>query len=61
MERGRHLHRGLQLRGRMPLHLLLTSNGRRVQGHHRRHIDKGCHGDTSLDGLNAALIVYTPT
>ena len=24
------------------------------------HVDKGRHGDTSLDGLNAALIVYTP-
>jgi hypothetical protein len=24
------------------------------------HIDKGRHGDTSLDGLNAALAVYTP-
>jgi hypothetical protein len=24
------------------------------------HIDKGRHGDISLDGLNAALIVYTP-
>jgi hypothetical protein len=24
------------------------------------HIDKGRHGDTSLDGLNAALLVYTP-
>jgi hypothetical protein len=24
------------------------------------HVDKGRHGDTSLDGLNAALIVYMP-
>ena len=24
------------------------------------HVDKGRHGDTSLDGLNAALIAYTP-
>jgi hypothetical protein len=24
------------------------------------HVDKGRHGDTSLDGLNAALIAYAP-
>ncbi len=24
------------------------------------HVDKGHHGDTSLDGLNAALIAYAP-
>jgi hypothetical protein len=24
------------------------------------HVDKGSHGDTSLDGLNAALIVHAP-
>jgi hypothetical protein len=56
MERRRHLHRGLQLRGCLPLHLSLASNGGRVHW----HIDKGCHGNTSLDSLNAALLVYTP-
>jgi hypothetical protein len=24
------------------------------------HVDKGRHGDTALDGLNAALIAYAP-